>query len=159
MRIGFGYDVHPFAKNRKLILGGVELDYPLGLAGHSDADVLVHAIIDAILGALGQGDIGQHFPDTEATYKDISSLKLLAQITQLMQQDGYSINNIDSTVVLEEPRLAPFIENMRNNVAKTLEIAVSQINIKAKTEEKLGFTGKKQGIKSYAVCLLHKAVT
>ncbi|MFA4858624.1 MAG: 2-C-methyl-D-erythritol 2,4-cyclodiphosphate synthase [Candidatus Margulisiibacteriota bacterium] len=156
MRIGFGYDVHPYVAGRKLILGGVEIPYTKGLLGHSDADVLTHAIIDAILGALAEGDIGRHFPDTDPNYKDISSLVLLKKIRELLLRDGCSINNIDSTLVLEEPRLSPYIEEIRLQLSKTLEVAVNQINVKAKTEEGLGFTGQKKGIKAYAVCMLHK---
>ena len=158
MRVGFGYDVHAFAKNRKLILGGVEIPHEKGLLGHSDADVLVHAIIDAIVGAVAKADIGTHFPDNDAAYKDISSLKLLSRTKKILAKDGFSINNIDSTVVLEKPKLAPYIEAMRLNIAKTLDLSVNQVNVKAKTEEGLGFTGKKQGIKAYAVCLIHQAV-
>jgi 2-C-methyl-D-erythritol 2,4-cyclodiphosphate synthase len=156
MRIGFGYDVHPYVDGRKLILGGVKIPYAQGLLGHSDADVLTHAIIDSIIGALSQGDIGRHFPDTDQSYKDISSLILLGKIRELLSRDGYAINNIDSSVIMEEPRLSPYIEEIRLTLAKTLEIAVDQISVKAKTEEGLGFTGQKKGVKAYAVCLLHK---
>jgi 2-C-methyl-D-erythritol 2,4-cyclodiphosphate synthase len=156
MRIGFGYDVHPYVDGRKLILGGVKIPYAQGLLGHSDADVLMHAIIDSIIGALSQGDIGRHFPDTDQSYKDISSLILLGKIRELLSRDGYAINNIDSSVIMEEPRLSPYIEEIRLTLAKTLEIAVDQISVKAKTEEGLGFTGQKKGVKAYAVCLLHK---
>ncbi|MBU0686554.1 MAG: 2-C-methyl-D-erythritol 2,4-cyclodiphosphate synthase [Candidatus Margulisbacteria bacterium] len=158
MRIGFGYDCHALVKGRKLILGGVEIPHSSGLSGHSDADVLTHAIIDAIIGALGEGDIGKHFPDTDPAYKDISSLKLLEEIKKLLNKDQYSIHNIDTTVVLQEPKLAPFVDQIRLNLAKTLGIPANQINIKAKTEEKLGFTGNKQGVKAYAVCLLHQVI-
>lgn len=158
MRIGYGYDVHTFSKDRKLILGGVAIPHVKGLLGHSDADVLVHAIIDAIIGAVAEGDIGAHFPCNDPQYKDISSLILLNETKKLLVKNGYAINNIDATVVLEKPTLAPFIEEMRLNIAKTLDISTKQVNVKAKTEEGLGFTGKKQGIKAYAVCLIHQAV-
>lgn len=158
MRIGIGYDVHRFKKGRKLILGGVEINYPKGLLGWSDADVLVHAIIDAIIGALGLGDIGAHFPDTDSKFKDISSLKLLEYVKQLLIQNEHVVSNIDATIVAQEPKLSPHTEEMKENIAETLGINAKQVNIKSKTEEGLGFTGSKKGIKAYAVCLIHRAV-
>lgn len=158
MQIGFGYDVHKLVKKRKLILGGVTIPHAKGLLGWSDADVLIHAVIDAILGALGAGDIGAHFPPGEKKYKNISSLKLLEYVAELLREKGEAINNIDSTVVAEEPKIAPYIKAMKNNLATALAITPEQINIKGKTEEGLGFTGTKKGISAYAVCLLHKEV-
>lgn len=156
MRIGHGYDVHRLVEDRKLILGGVNIPYQLGLLGHSDADVLVHAVMDSILGALGLGDIGQHFPDTDEQYRGIDSLKLLAQVKNLMQKAGYEIGNIDATIVAQSPKLAPFLPDMRQNMAATLQVNADQINIKATTEEGLGFTGSHQGIAAHAVSLLQK---
>ena len=154
MRIGSGYDVHKLVEGRKLILGGVEIEHPLGLLGHSDADVLLHAIMDAILGAAGMGDIGKHFPDTDGQYKDISSMKLLEQVSSLITEEGYVVGNIDATIVAQRPKLRPYIQEMENNVAQVLGILPSQINIKATTEEHLGFTGREEGISAQAVCLL-----
>ncbi len=154
MRVGLGYDVHKLVPERKLIIGGVDIPYELGLLGHSDADVLLHAIMDALLGAAALGDIGRHFPDTDERYKGISSLKLLEQVGNLLEQEGYCIENIDATIVAQAPKMAPYIEKMRENVAKTLQLEINQINIKATTEEGLGFTGTGQGISSQAVCLL-----
>lgn len=156
MRIGIGYDVHKLAKGKKLVLGGVTVPYEKGLVGWSDADVLLHAVIDAIIGALGEGDIGKHFPPGDKNYKGISSLHLLEFIKELLRGNSYAINNIDSTIVAEEPKLAPYVEAMRKNIAKTLGIPEGAVNVKAKTEEGLGFTGTKKGIKAYAVCLLHR---
>ena len=158
MRIGIGYDVHKLVKGRKLIVGGVEVPYGKGLLGWSDGDVLTHAIIDALVGALGEGDIGKHFPPGDINYKGISSLKLLEFVKELLRTRGYSINNIDATVVAEEPRFVPYIDEMCQTVARVLDTARETINIKAKTEEKLGFTGEKKGIKTYAVCLIHKEI-
>lgn len=158
MRIGIGYDVHKLVKGRKLIVGGVEIPYEKGLLGWSDGDVLVHAIIDAILGALREGDIGKHFPPGDMTYKNISSLELLKFVRELLRHRGCAINNIDSTIVAEEPHFAPYIEEMQKNIAETLDIPEDLVNVKAKTEEKLGFTGTKKGIKAYAICLIHKEV-
>lgn len=158
MRIGIGYDVHKLIKERKLILGGVEIPFPKGLLGHSDADVLIHAIIDAIIGALGEGSIGDHFPDTDQQYKDVSSMILLEKIGGLVEEKKYSINNIDATIVCQAPKLAPFIPQMVLNIAKALNISADQVNVKAKTEEGLGFTGKGQGISAQAICLVHKKV-
>ncbi len=156
MRIGHGYDVHKLVTDRKLILGGVDIPYEKGLLGHSDADVLTHAVMDAILGALALGDIGKHFPDTSAEFKDINSLVLLARVESVMRDKGYKISNIDATVIAQAPKLAPFIEQMRNNIADTLGCDIDDINIKATTEEKLGFTGEGLGISAHAVCLLQK---
>ncbi len=153
-RIGSGYDVHKLVENRDLILGGVKIPHKFGLLGHSDSDVLVHAIMDAILGALALGDIGQHFPDTDDKYKGISSLKLLHYVNDKIISLGYKINNIDSTVVAQEPKLKPYIQDMRVNISKTLGIDIDCISIKATTEEGLGFTGNKEGIAAQAVCLL-----
>lgn len=154
MRIGMGYDVHKLVEGRKLILGGVEIPHTLGLLGHSDADVLVHAIMDALLGAAALGDIGKHFPDTDPEYEGISSMKLLSHVGKLLEEKGYVIGNIDATVIAQKPKLAPFIEQMRENIAKELKISVVQVNIKATTEEGLGFTGRQEGISSQAICLL-----
>ena len=154
MRIGFGYDVHAFSENRKLILGGVTIPYEFGLLGHSDADVLVHAIMDALLGAAALGDIGKHFPDSSAEYKDINSLILLSRVGKLLLEKGYKIGNIDSTIVAQSPKLAPFIDDMRKNIANALDIDVDLVNVKATTTEHLGFEGRKEGISSYAVALI-----
>ena len=150
-----GYDVHKLVEGRKLILGGVEIPHPLGLLGHSDADVLVHAIMDALLGAAALGDIGRHFPDTDSRYKGISSMKLLEHVRDLLEENGYVVENIDATVIAQKPKLRPYIEQMQENIAETLGIAKDQINIKATTEEGLGFTGTQQGISAQAVCLLN----
>ncbi|MCI6242057.1 MAG: 2-C-methyl-D-erythritol 2,4-cyclodiphosphate synthase [Lachnospiraceae bacterium] len=155
MRVGMGYDVHKLVEGRKLILGGVEIPHPLGLLGHSDADVLVHAIMDALLGAAALGDIGRHFPDTDSRYKGISSMKLLEHVRDLLEENGYVVENIDATVIAQKPKLRPYIEQMEENIAETLGIAKDQINIKATTEEGLGFTGTQQGISAQAVCLLN----
>ena len=153
-RIGIGYDVHQLVPDRKLILGGVEIPHTLGLLGHSDADVLIHAVMDAILGALGLGDIGQHFPDTDARYKDISSVKLLAHTAELMAERGYSVGNIDAVIIAQAPKCAPYIPEMRRIIADTLRCSESAVNIKATTEEKLGFTGREEGIAAQAAALL-----
>lgn len=154
MRIGTGYDVHQLAENRKLIIGGVEIPHHLGLLGHSDADVLLHAIMDALLGAAALGDIGKHFPDTDEAYRGISSLKLLEYVRELLIQHHYIVGNIDATIIAQKPKLRPYIEQMEQNIADTLGIDVSQVNIKATTEEHLGFTGREEGISAQAVCLL-----
>jgi 2-C-methyl-D-erythritol 2,4-cyclodiphosphate synthase len=154
MRVGIGYDVHKLVKKRKLILGGVEIKFKKGLAGYSDADVLIHAIIDAIIGAIGEHDIGHHFPMDDPKYKGISSLVLLKKIYDLILSKGYSVVNIDSTVVAEAPKLSPYIKEMRFNISSVLNIPESSVNVKGKTEEGMGFTGKGQGISAYAVCLL-----
>lgn len=154
MRIGHGYDVHRLIAGRKLILGGVEIPYILGLDGHSDADVLLHAMMDALLGAAALGDIGHLFPDTDLAYKGISSLKLLAVVAARIREKGYEIGNIDATVIAQKPKLAPFIEAMRKETARVLQIDPDRLNIKATTEERLGFSGREEGIAAHAVCLL-----
>lgn len=156
LRVGLGYDVHKLAENRKLIMGGVEIPYELGLLGHSDADVLVHAIMDALVGAVKLGDIGKLFPDTDPQYKDISSLKLLGFVKDKVYEMGYSIVNIDSIIVAQAPKMRPYVDQMEKNIADVLGISVDDINVKATTEEELGFTGRKEGISSNAVCLLSK---
>ncbi len=156
MRIGMGYDVHRLTENRKLILGGVEIPYEKGLLGHSDADVLLHAIMDALLGAAALGDIGKHFPDTDSAYKGISSILLLEHVGRLLEAEGIKIGNIDATVIAQRPKLAPYIMNMRENIAKALNIDIQQINVKATTEEGLGFTGEGLGSASNAICLVEK---
>lgn len=155
MRIGMGYDVHRLVEGRKLILGGVEIEHVCGLLGHSDADVLVHAIMDALLGAAALGDIGKHFPDTDPQYAGISSMELLDQVRARLEDAGYVIENIDATVIAQSPKLRPYMEQMERNVAKVLGIAEDQVSIKATTEEGLGFTGRKEGIAAQAVCLLN----
>jgi len=159
MRIGFGYDVHKLVKNRKLIIGGIDIPFEKGLLGHSDADVLVHSIMDSILGALALGDIGKHFPDTDIQYKDISSLYLLSLVSKLIEESAYILGNIDATIGAERPKLASHIEAMREQIAETLNTSISNINIKATTTEKLGFVGREEGISSYSVCLLKKKLT
>ncbi len=154
MRIGIGYDVHKLVEGRKLILGGVEISHEKGLLGHSDADVLVHAIMDSIIGALALGDIGKHFPDTNNSYKDISSMKLLERTCELMIDKGYSIGNIDCVIAAQRPKLAPFIEQMRDNIAEALKTSKDSINVKATTTEKLGFEGREEGVSAQAVCIL-----
>ncbi len=156
MRIGIGYDVHAFAPNRKLILGGIEIPHYQGLQGHSDADVLLHAICDALLGALSLGDIGQHYPDSSEKYKNISSLILLRSVYQKVKDNGYSLENIDSTIILQKPKISTYIPFMREKIAQSLNIELHQISIKATTTEKLGFQGKEEGISAQAVCLLVK---
>lgn len=154
MKIGIGYDVHQLVEGRRLIIGGVDIPFERGLLGHSDADVLVHAIMDSILGALGLGDIGKHFPDTDMKYKDISSLILLERVYNIMREENYKIGNIDSIIVAQRPKMAPYIENMRENIAEVLNVPKSAINVKATTTEKLGFEGREEGISAYSVCLL-----
>lgn len=156
MRIGNGYDVHKLVDGRKLILGGVEIPYEKGLLGHSDADVLVHAIMDALLGALAKGDIGKLFPDNSAEFKDISSILLLKKVNQVLKKENYAIINVDSIVVAQSPKLAPYIDIMRKNIADALETDVENISVKATTTERLGFEGRGEGISAYAVCLLEK---
>lgn len=153
-RIGHGYDVHRLTEGRDLIIGGVKIENNLGLLGHSDADVLIHAIMDAIIGALSLGDIGKHFPDSDPAYKGISSMDLLNRVKLLIDDKGYSIGNIDATVIAQKPKLAPFIDEMRKNIAEVLGSNSQNINIKATTEEKLGFTGREEGISAHAVVLL-----
>jgi 2-C-methyl-D-erythritol 2,4-cyclodiphosphate synthase len=154
MRIGHGYDVHRLVTGRKLILGGVDVPYSKGLLGHSDADVLLHAISDAILGAIGEGDIGKHFPDTDPAFKGISSTKLLRHVMALADGKGYKIVNIDATIVAQRPKLAPFIQEMCANIARALDTGLDRVNVKATTTEELGFTGRGEGMASYAVALL-----
>ena len=154
MRVGLGYDVHKLVEGRDLILGGVTIPFELGLFGHSDADVLVHAIMDALLGAAALGDIGKHFPDTDPAYKGISSIKLLEHVRELLEQNMYVINNIDATVIAQRPKLRPYMEEMEENIANALHIEKNRINLKATTEEGLGFTGSMQGISSQAICSL-----
>lgn len=154
MRIGQSIDIHQLVEGRKLILGGVEIPYEKGLKGHSDADVLLHAIIESIIGALGEGDIGKHFPDTDNQYKGISSLILLEKTYHLMNEKGYKIGNVDAIIMTEQPKMAPHIPLMRENIAKALHCDISQINIKATRGEKLGFVGRGEGIVSQAVCLI-----
>lgn len=154
MRIGTGYDVHKLVEGRKLILGGVEIPHSKGLLGHSDADVLIHSIMDSLLGAAALGDIGKHFPDTSDKYKDISSIKLLREVKTILESEGYKIGNIDSTIIAQKPKLAEYIDQMRKNIAKALDMDVKYISVKATTEEGLGFTGREEGISSQSVCLI-----
>lgn len=149
-----GYDVHKLAENRKLIIGGVEIPYEKGLLGHSDADVLLHAIMDALLGAAALGDIGKHFPDTDEKYKGISSVKLLEHVGALLEENCFLIENIDATIIAQAPKMRPYIDTMRENIAKALGVDISQVNVKATTEEGLGFTGTGEGISSQAICML-----
>ena len=151
MRIGMGYDVHKLVEDRKLIIGGVEIPFEKGLLGHSDADVLLHAIMDSLLGACALGDIGRHFPDTDIKYKGISSIDLLEETGRIIFENGYSINNIDATIIAQKPKMSPHIETMRKNIAKALNIDINQINIKATTEEGLGFTGEMLGISAQSI--------
>ena len=155
MRVGMGYDVHRLTKDRDLILGGVKIPWEKGLLGHSDADVLIHAIMDALLGAAALGDIGQHFPDTDPAYKGISSIRLLKHVAALLSEKGYGIGNIDAVIIAQKPKMASHIPQMKENIAEALEIDMDCLNIKATTEEKLGFTGREEGIASEAVCLLY----
>ena len=154
MRIGHGYDVHQLVAGRKLIMGGVDIPWEKGLLGHSDADVLLHAISDAILGALGEGDIGRHFPDTDAAYKGADSLKLLAHVMQLAELRGYRLGNLDATIIAQQPKMAPHISQMRTNIALVLKAEIGQVNVKATTEEGLGFSGRGEGISAHAVVLM-----
>ncbi|MBR6633691.1 MAG: 2-C-methyl-D-erythritol 2,4-cyclodiphosphate synthase [Clostridia bacterium] len=154
IRVGHGYDVHRLVENRKLILGGVEIPHSTGLLGHSDADVLLHAIMDALLGAAGMGDIGRHFPDTSSEFKDISSLVLLESVGKKLEEKGFYVTNIDATVIAQAPKLAPYICEMVKNIASTLKIDGSLVNVKATTEEHLGFTGEKLGISAHCVCTI-----
>jgi len=156
MRIGHGYDVHRLVTGRKLILGGVDVPYSQGLLGHSDADVLLHALSDAILGAIGEGDIGRHFPDSDPAYKGADSLKLLRHVMDLADGKGYQIGNVDVTVVAQRPKLAPFIQQMRQNITRTLSTEEDRVNVKATTTEELGFAGRGEGIAAYAVALLEE---
>ena len=157
MRIGNGYDVHRFKEGRKLILGGVDIPYEMGLDGHSDADVLAHAISDALLGAAALGDIGKHFPDSDPAYKGADSLALLSNVCKLLKKKGWAISNIDSIIVAQMPKLSPYIEQMRVNLANAAGIDCEQISVKATTEERLGFTGRLEGISAHSVCLIERA--
>lgn len=154
MRVGLGYDVHKLVEDRDLILGGVKVPHTLGLLGHSDADVLVHAIMDALLGAAALGDIGKHFPDTDMEYKGADSMKLMARVRELIEEKGYVIENIDATIIAQKPKLRPYIDQMEENIAKVLRIERDQINVKATTEERLGFTGREEGMAAQAICSL-----
>ena len=158
MRVGMGYDVHRLTEDRDLILGGVKIDWEKGLLGHSDADVLIHAVMDALLGAAALGDIGKHFPDTDPAYKGISSILLLEHVTKLLREHHYEIGNIDATIIAQRPKMRPYIDTMRENIAKALKIESDQINVKATTEEGLGFTGSGEGISSQAICMLEKVM-
>jgi len=156
MRVGIGYDVHKLVPNRDLIVGGVKIPHSLGLLGHSDADVLLHAIMDSLLGAAALGDIGKHFPDTDDRFKGISSIKLLNEVNTLLNKNNYKIENIDATIIAQSPKMAPYITSMRQNISEALNISIEQINVKATTEEGLGFTGAEEGISSQAICLISK---
>lgn len=156
IRTGFGFDVHAFAENRKLILGGIEIPYTKGLLGHSDADVLTHAIMDALLGAAAEGDIGKHFPDTSPEFKGAFSMDLLKKTMEIIRNKGYEVNNIDATVAAERPKLAGYIDEMVNNYAQVMNLSSEDINVKATTTEKLGFTGREEGIAAFAVCTIYK---
>ncbi len=156
MRIGHGYDVHRLVEGRKLIIGGVEISYDKGLLGHSDADVLLHAISDALLGAAALGDIGKHFPDSDEKYNGADSLVLLCEVAKILNENGYSVGNVDATVIAQKPKLAPYILKMRENIASALGIDVGNVSVKATTEEGLGFTGNGEGIAAHAVCLIDK---
>jgi len=153
-RIGFGYDVHRFDSNRKLILGGIEIPFDKGLLGHSDADVLLHAIIDAILGALALGDIGRHFPDSSEEFKNADSKILLQKVMKMVNEKKYKVGNVDATVILEKPKLSPFIDSIRMQIAKILQVHINSVSVKATTSEKMGFVGREEGIKAVAVALL-----
>ncbi len=156
MRIGFGYDVHAFVEGRALVLGGVTIPHTQGLLGHSDADVLLHAISDALLGAAALGDIGRHFPDSDPTYEGISSLILLERVMNILRSAGYTVSNVDSTLVLQRPRLAPFVPRMTEEISRAMGLPVSRVSVKATTTEKLGFTGREEGIAAYAVVLIEE---
>lgn len=156
MRVGMGYDVHKLTENRDLILGGVKIPWEKGLLGHSDADVLIHAVMDALLGAAALGDIGKHFPDTDPAYKGISSLKLLSHVMELLKKNGFSVGNVDAVIIAQKPKMAPHIPKMRENLAEAMGISRDRVNVKATTEEGLGFTGRGEGIASQAVCLLEE---
>jgi 2-C-methyl-D-erythritol 2,4-cyclodiphosphate synthase len=155
MRVGMGYDVHKLVEGRKLIIGGVDIPYELGLLGHSDADVLLHAIMDSLLGAAALGDIGKHFPDTDEKYKGVSSLKLLEHVGKLLDENNYIIENIDATIIAQKPKMRPYIDEMRKNIADVLKLNINQVNVKATTEEGLGFTGSGEGMSSQAICSLN----
>ncbi|AAM72826.1 MAG TPA: 2-C-methyl-D-erythritol 2,4-cyclodiphosphate synthase [Chlorobaculum sp.] len=157
MRIGIGIDVHQFAEGRKLIIGGVEVPSPIGLLGHSDADVLLHAISDALLGAAALGDIGKHFPDTSPDYKDADSMELLRHVCKLLEQEGYKPVNVDTMLLLEKPKIAPYIDQMRRNIARCLGLEINAVSVKATTNEKLGYVGRQEGACAHAVCLIENA--
>jgi 2-C-methyl-D-erythritol 2,4-cyclodiphosphate synthase len=157
MRIGIGIDVHQFSEDRKLIVGGVEVPSPVGLLGHSDADVLLHAISDALLGAAALGDIGKHFPDTSAEYKDADSMELLKHVGKLLEKEGYKPVNVDTMLLLEKPKIAPYIEQMRRNIASCLDMSINDVSVKATTNEKLGYVGRQEGACAHAVCLIENA--
>ena len=159
LRVGIGYDVHKLVDSRKLMLGGVHIPFEKGLLGHSDADVLIHSIMDSLLGALAKGDIGKHFPDTDSNYKNANSMELLVEINNIVKSEGYSIVNIDSVIVAQKPKLTPYIEDMVKNIASNLNISENQVNVKATTEEGLGFTGSGDGISAKAVVLIEKSKT
>ena len=154
MRIGTGYDVHRLVEDRLLVIGGVKIPCEKGLLGHSDADVLLHAIMDALLGAAALGDIGKHFPDTDSAYKGVSSIQLMEHVRELIHRGGFSVENVDATIIAQRPKMRPYIDQMRENIARTLDVELSRINVKATTEEGLGFTGTGEGISAQAVCLL-----
>jgi 2-C-methyl-D-erythritol 2,4-cyclodiphosphate synthase len=156
IRVGQGFDVHQLVEGRPLIIGGIEIPYEKGLVGHSDADVLLHTVADACLGAIGEGDIGKHFPDTDPTFKDADSAKLLKHVWEIVKNKGYELGNIDCTIIAQKPKMAPYIEDMRNRIAELLEAEVSQVNVKATTTEKLGFTGRQEGIASMATVLIQQ---
>jgi len=156
VRVGIGYDVHRLVKDRKLILGGVEIPFHLGLAGHSDADALIHAIMDALLGAIGENDIGEHFPDNDPQYKDISSLLLLERVGEILNNSGFKVNNIDSVIIAEKPKISPYRDEMRKNIARVLSLKIGQVNVKATTNERLGFIGKQEGIAAYAIASVER---
>lgn len=156
IRIGQGFDVHQFAEDRPLIIGGIEIPYHVGLLGHSDADVLLHTISDALLGAVAKGDIGKHFPDTAQEFKDADSAELLKQVWNMVKADGYELSNVDCTIIAQKPKMAPYIEAMRERIAALLEVNISQVNVKATTTEKLGFTGREEGIAAQAAVLVYQ---
>jgi 2-C-methyl-D-erythritol 2,4-cyclodiphosphate synthase len=156
LRVGHGYDVHRLVENRALILGGVRIEHPLGLLGHSDADVLLHAVMDSLLGAAALGDIGKHFPDSDQRYKGADSLLLTKKVGEILREQGYQIVNVDATVLAQKPKLAPHIPQMRENIASALGCSIDQISVKATTEERLGFTGNEQGMASHAICMIEK---
>ncbi|MGM0395746.1 MAG: 2-C-methyl-D-erythritol 2,4-cyclodiphosphate synthase [Bacillota bacterium] len=158
MRVGIGYDVHKLAEGRKLVIGGVEIPHHMGLLGHSDADVLVHSLMDAILGAMSAGDIGRHFPDTDNEYKDISSMVLLERVYKVMVEKGYRLVNADNVIAAQKPMLSPYIDQMRENIAKVLNVSVEDIGVKATTTEGLGLEGRQEGMSSYSTCLLEKSI-
>ena len=153
-RVGHGYDVHKLVEGRKFILGGVEIPHSRGLLGHSDADVLVHAVMDSLLGAIALGDIGRHFPDTDEKYRGVSSIVLLKEVSNFLKKRGASVVNVDATIILQKPKVAPYIEAMRANIAEALEVSVEQVNVKATTEEHLGFTGREEGVSAHSVTLV-----